>query len=1402
MSAPRRAGPNAGMALVLVLTVILALAIIGTPFVLSMIMQEKTAVADRARRQAGYGAEGVRNYAISRLFPGPDCTERNTKGGTPYSDTTGEFDVDLRDDRLKDLHIFDPKGTIWGVSASDEQGKINVFTAPERVCTNVRDILNPKVVDLKDVLTIYSARPARWVRPQKIREIGAFSTPAGASGSPGKIVGIRVDNAIQMAPGARVRVTKPGLAALEAKVVRNGIYTVGVHAVETDPLITPAYLNGLVEVEMRHPVNVNTARRETLNALYLGLTITIPGSSTTSARVFKIDAEGARKIADGLVNKRFETWAQFLVAVLALNVDDMSKAAVVANAIDPTNLLLVNGDEGTGTLPFCFTANETVTIEALSSVNSPAGTPMAGVGFREVVDLGPLTMLERTWENQFDFDRMMGPPRLILTMTPTLPLDMAQALSYMGLTGGAYSGYPFGSRMETFPKDYQKGEASDMSAKKDQAADPNFISMRTVHDERGAGGYMYRIEHFDQELDGKKIELKSHDLPWKDALAPMPQRPDLAAGGTEFWIRFDKPLDGLAPIVLFDIRETDTINRISIELDKTDLIFRITDSTGGRGTVNQLDKGWSEIRSYFKPEQETWYHIAAYWKGTKYGHMLLMVDGFVPAKAKWRHVSDDNDMEMCTELVSPMPALTDPTLVTSTVPMKNSGFLVQPTDWPRDVEWHVPLLIGNEVVEYFPGTGQAERGARADAIVYGRVTQDHPTGAKVQVFGYSSLTKIFRVQIRFEPPAETELLGVINMDFANIPATRASCLLKFGIPVGTTVVGEEDDGNGNMVVKAGNRRIKYTIDPTIPQDNTEWPDHGYIRIGREAIHYMSISRETPKDGYFESCTRAQELTLDVDHPNGASIELWSIAVTEADPLPSPTIIQLGTEWFGPVKLATNTPGPAQYWVGCTVDSAVPPLAPCAIRFNRGNVWYTPVMAHTPMERVVPIFACREMDPTVPRANLRHGDPITVTDVNNYREMHTVTHAITIEEINYRNYNQPLPPPPPPPAPPPPPPPRPPPPPIGVENQFIQLAAFVGPVNMDFRHDSLYTRIMKWPSGELPALRYFEIKNPPVKYGPAKATLDEVKNLASSKSMTLRLNQVATPDDTQLQVPDLNGLGVSQQRPSGALLVGEEIVGFATTRPPGNVTRCKRGWLNSTKQVHNKGDLFFNLSFLPISAVRDSVTQESRYIYLTQQLVGQGYSEGYVLLDDEIVGFEGIGQNGVELDPLATFEGTALFRGMFGTAQANHQENVMVFGIPFRYWDGYKEGQFDNRMPYFQTAHAMRNARWGQVAWKHEVPNKDGRLVVHCYLRIDGLGDLTRPNVDDHSAVWHFFKASQNPLGDYVSSRLENGQVEARFFLEYKQGSYWPEHSWKRTMKLSEVRVEYARDTKVLFHEDK
>src|SRR5687768_11003349 len=207
-----------GLALVLVMTVVLALSIIATPFVLSMILQERSGTMSRYASQADWGADGARNYALWRLMGGLDPVERRFGGGANnsyYYDLPVELDIRLDEPYLNGKNgpkVADPKGAIWGLNVQDEQGKLNVRTAPSGAIGRVKSTVDDRIVFHKDFLTLYSGRDHVWIVPQRIRSMGVAQP--GMNTGPG----LWCDSFHVLAPEARVRVTKPGQPPLYARV--------------------------------------------------------------------------------------------------------------------------------------------------------------------------------------------------------------------------------------------------------------------------------------------------------------------------------------------------------------------------------------------------------------------------------------------------------------------------------------------------------------------------------------------------------------------------------------------------------------------------------------------------------------------------------------------------------------------------------------------------------------------------------------------------------------------------------------------------------------------------------------------------------------------------------------------------------------------------------------------------------------------------------------------------------------------------------------------------------------------------------------------------------------------------------------------------------------------------------
>jgi len=147
VASPRGAGGDPrsrrGVAILMVVLILAALISIAAPFAISMHLYERSSRHFRDTVRARLAAEGAVAHAISCLRRTEDAAETDGRYGedwtTPDVDTQKEFDVDFSFDgkferALKEAGVAfdDPKGVMWSANVEDEQGKINVISAPPR----------------------------------------------------------------------------------------------------------------------------------------------------------------------------------------------------------------------------------------------------------------------------------------------------------------------------------------------------------------------------------------------------------------------------------------------------------------------------------------------------------------------------------------------------------------------------------------------------------------------------------------------------------------------------------------------------------------------------------------------------------------------------------------------------------------------------------------------------------------------------------------------------------------------------------------------------------------------------------------------------------------------------------------------------------------------------------------------------------------------------------------------------------------------------------------------------------------------------------------------------------------------------------------------------------------------
>jgi len=1341
-----------GLALILVMTVVMALAIIATPFVLSMILQERTGTSARYLSQADYGADGAKNYAIWRLMPSLDSLERRSPSGLSSSytyDTEKEFEVNLDEEPIKSkLKISDPKGSIWGITVQDEQGKLNTRTCNPTALENLSRMVDGRVINLKDYLTLYSGRDATWVCPQRIRQVGFNSgTPSG---------GVTVDNLLYLGPQSRVRLSKSGMKSMETRIAGNAMLGSGGQDGFSTAQSAAGYVDGVIEVEQRHPVNINTAKKETLIAMWEGLNLyQVPGST--------VDRGDAQQLATRFFNRDIPRLEQFLLQLASTSISQPKKLAVALNAVCPNAALL----NGSGTVPICFKSYDVYTLEAFASMNNPAGSEVAGRGYREVVSVSPPTTLKLYCESQYDFNQMYSQVQTaLININPKM----------------AFSGYPYGSRMLTYPRPYT--QPADTALKPQTGQNEAYVTVLPTEDNRGEltdGRFEQQLtgwtdphnrNHYGTEMDGKKSSgpesfdwtqfFALNNVP-EDDLQPAQERPDTGSGGFEIWARWKSDPGGAT---IFDIKEDQTTNRVSLRVEGTDLIMTVADATipNGADANWKMANGVAELRwPNFKIAGDTWTHFAAYWKSNRYADIAMLVDGFSDPQAKFMHYTNSGGGELMTKLTS---ALTNNS---TTVSLKSNALLPSGTEL-------TPLLVGEEIVLYDTSGGAAIRGAR------GTLAASHPSQANVQLFGYSS--KIRNGQVIAQYPG----IGYsVSMQYDRIPKTNANTPYKFGMAPAAAVCGDKQDPI-TMQWQIDATQNQIGVLEIAPSTIMDYPDQGYIRVDDEIIYYATratggvAGTMPPSTAKFTGCLRAQMGSVGAIHRSGAQVHLWSVATTDFTGFPSPTIIQIGDEWFGPVQ---KDPSGKNFWVGFMMGTT-------PINFRRGNACFASIpQNHSPSDPLLPTFLGQDVNNWPAKGNSMGAfDRVTLTDAANQKMPAQIGRC------------SPYPQPPGQPA-------------IWPGNFSIQnatqVAALRQPASRDWIADDLHVCVLKFPSGELLSRAYLNTASPKVTIGPVTdGQIDELKGFAGTKGR-LRLFGPAGVGDTTLQITQT---GIPFFQNGGLMKVGDEYIGYGNwtqNGTQGSAQQAKRGWLNSTAELHDQGDAIFYIPWVPVAALAGDVSTDDKVIRLKQRMSGDParYKSGYVLLDNEMALFQWNADDGLTLSMPPRWDGQkGLYRGMFGTQETNHTSTTcLAYGMPFRVWDTYKAREYDNSMVYFQWSTKLDLAHWNTFMWRHDIPQSDKNILVHALARIDGRGEFwDAPGMSDLTLLVDSIAGNSNVKLNRTGHLQDSGQLDVRFYVEYKQGAFDAQNprqseSWKRCPKIKEIQVDYDRPVQTLHHED-
>ncbi len=512
------------------------------------------------------------------------------------------------------------------------------------------------------------------------------------------------------------------------------------------------YAEGIAGVAplIRHPVNVNTASRDTLRRVLEGVQIT--GGRRDAGKTFRVTSPAAELFADGLISarpiKNVEQLRDTIVAIQQGNelvIDAGQMAAVFRNAVDAGDWSL-----GQSTVPFSFSSHDYYRIETAAVVNDKSGRERAR---REITELtrvaasGPIVMrldTQAQFEEQIFRARQarytttfpkpvervdqQSPNQIPASRIPRM-LVFAGQTDRKGVFGSETEGdvrlWParaagFSGYMEHFDgQAYQTPDNIDV-AKIDPegwllANGPHILRLRDGGQAGGGGGgggdRMFGGRGQGGRRRGGGRGRGQNPGAFLSQAGANPIRVDM-------WVRPEGSAAGR--MVFYDLVGADPDQRITLSRENDGTIrVKMRDRT----IDNPNDNFEEACETVFTPppglwKADTWYNVGCSYRSCKPEDLAIWWDGFKRGEARFSSVLASNmsktDMSFSVERAE---------------------------DWPvSGACW-----IGREVVEFqragssftviqYPGTsGVTGRGRR------GTYPIDHAAGEFVQLFGYSTL---------------------------------------------------------------------------------------------------------------------------------------------------------------------------------------------------------------------------------------------------------------------------------------------------------------------------------------------------------------------------------------------------------------------------------------------------------------------------------------------------------------------------------------------------------------------------------------------------------------------------------------------------------------------------------------
>lgn len=537
---------------------------------------------------------------------------------------------------------------------------------------------------------------------------------------------VRVADANAFSPGTMVRIESPAFGfSIDSLVLATG--RGGILLPQDLPADLPAWQTRITPFR-RDPIDINSCRREILEAMVLGLRFRAPNviasePPTGFRRGSYVTASRARNFADAVIAARPVTgpddlWQRVLEPML----DDGSLSHADAWAIHLNGLDPNNGQLATSTVGFAYRSGDRFLQRVNAAKRSRLGATLARAAANQDLQVAPSIPLLQLWATQRDFEEG-GRYARGLHGVVTLPNHRGNlgghsdgaASNGLTLRVGAHHPTPFA----------EESEDPEISALMPQPAEDHWQGIRG------------RVEHFHLEPSPLGWDLGEKG-PLIDVLEEFGIQVDDTGGSDDVpltvqgWFRM--PEFGATDGVLFEV-SGDFVDRQRIvgAFEEGMLVVRVYDNAGDDPfDEDNLIQAWTvELDPAEYSLENRWFHLAALLRGVRAGGVQVLIDG-VPR----------GETHGFTNLTSAVAAYApgdndDAIEVESTEGFPSRGV----------------IRIGDEVIEYSSKTDTSfvtQRVPSAGGYIGGRAAREgsdseinlrdtsHPEGAGVELYGYSA----------------------------------------------------------------------------------------------------------------------------------------------------------------------------------------------------------------------------------------------------------------------------------------------------------------------------------------------------------------------------------------------------------------------------------------------------------------------------------------------------------------------------------------------------------------------------------------------------------------------------------------------------------------------------------------